>query len=77
MYSLLFGGTFSGASSAKNSRVENLGLTSGSNTTMQTVGVQYSTTVGTQGSTSSSPLPTTGRGLGGVGGFSSSGSSGS
>ncbi|KAH9326798.1 hypothetical protein KI387_006976, partial [Taxus chinensis] len=55
----------------------NVGFTSGSGATSQTVGVQYSTTVRAQGSTSTGPTLATGGGSGGIGGSSSSGSGGS
>ncbi|KAH9288436.1 hypothetical protein KI387_032553 [Taxus chinensis] len=44
----LAGGIFSGASSTQNMGAQNVGITSGSNTTSQMMGVQFSTTVGAQ-----------------------------
>ncbi|KAH9331079.1 hypothetical protein KI387_003187, partial [Taxus chinensis] len=44
---------------------------------METIKVQFSTTIGTHGSTSSSLLPATGGGSGGIGGSSSGGYGGS
>ncbi|KAH9287915.1 hypothetical protein KI387_032032, partial [Taxus chinensis] len=50
------------ASSAQNMSVPNIGFTSGSGTTSQTVEVQYSTTIRVQGSKSIGPIPTSGGG---------------
>ncbi|KAH9288609.1 hypothetical protein KI387_032726, partial [Taxus chinensis] len=64
-------------SSTQNVSVKTFGLNSGSGTTSQKVGVQFSTTIGTHGSTSSGPFPVTCGGLGGIGGSISSGLGGS
>ncbi|KAH9294855.1 hypothetical protein KI387_038443, partial [Taxus chinensis] len=55
------------ASSTQNMSAPNVGFTSGSGTTSQTIGVQYSTTFGAQGSTSTRPILATILGSGGMG----------
>ncbi|KAH9300467.1 hypothetical protein KI387_012050 [Taxus chinensis] len=66
-------------SSTTSSQQASLGsrVARGSSTTLQTVGVQFSTIVGTQGSASSGPIPATGGGSGGTSGSRSGGFGGS
>ncbi|KAH9325397.1 hypothetical protein KI387_005575, partial [Taxus chinensis] len=56
---------------------QNVGITYGSSITSQTVGVQFSTIVETQGNTSSSLFIDIGGGSRGLGGLISNGSGGS
>ncbi|KAH9294642.1 hypothetical protein KI387_038230, partial [Taxus chinensis] len=68
--------TFLRTSSAQNVSTQNFGFTSGSGTTSQIVGVQYSTITEAHGSTSIGPIPIIGGGSGGIGGSSFGGSGG-
>ncbi|KAH9315633.1 hypothetical protein KI387_024260, partial [Taxus chinensis] len=71
------GGIFSSASSVHNVGMQNIGITFGSSTTLQTLGVRFSKNVGTQGNTSFGLVPIIGGGSRGLGGLGSSGSGGS